>query len=170
VASRFQKRVFGQRAGGDDPDHIAPDDGLAAALLGFGRVFDLIADGNLEAGADQPRQVSLVAVRRHAAHRDVLAQMLAALGQRDVQRSRRGDGVIEEQLVEVAHAVEQQAVRVLALDRQVLGHHRRDGSSGGLGVRLAHGRIGMLGWSDAAGSLPRRCRSGARNRTAVGAQ
>ena len=39
----------------------------------------------------------------------------------------RGDlGIVEEQLVEIAHAVEQQAVRIGRLDLEVLLHHRRD--------------------------------------------
>ena len=37
----------------------------------------------------------------------------------------RGLGVLEEQLVEIAHPVEQQAIRVGRLDLHVLRHHRR---------------------------------------------
>jgi hypothetical protein len=51
--------------------------------------------------------------------------MLAALGQRDVQRLGRRDRIVEEHLVEIAHPVEQQRVRILRLDLQVLRHHRR---------------------------------------------
>jgi hypothetical protein len=47
---------------------------------------------------------------RDAAHRDVFAPVLAAFGQRDVQRLGRGDGVVEEHLVEIAHPVEQKRV------------------------------------------------------------
>ena len=54
------------------------------------------------------------------------AQMLAALGQHDAERAARDLGVLEEQLVEVAHPVEQQAVRIGGLDLDVLLHHRRD--------------------------------------------
>ena len=40
--------------------------------------------------------------------------------------ARRGDlGVLEEQLVEIAHPVEQQAIRIGGLDLDVLLHHRR---------------------------------------------
>ncbi|HLJ43932.1 MAG TPA: hypothetical protein VKT12_06905, partial [Candidatus Binataceae bacterium] len=52
--------------------------------------------------------------------------MLAALGQHDAKRARRHFGIIEEQFVEVAHPVEQQAVRIGGLDLQILFHHRRD--------------------------------------------
>ena len=55
--------------------------------------------------------------------------MLAALGQRDVQRLGGGGGVVEEHLVEIAHPVEQQRIGMLRLDLQILRHHRRDGAS-----------------------------------------
>jgi hypothetical protein len=51
--------------------------------------------------------------------------VLTATGQRDVERRRCLLGVVEEQLEEIAHAVEQQAVWVCLLDLQVLRHHRR---------------------------------------------
>jgi hypothetical protein len=53
--------------------------------------------------------------------------MLAALGQRDVQRLGRRDRIVEEHLVEIAHPVEQQRIRDARLDLQILRHHRRDG-------------------------------------------
>ena len=52
--------------------------------------------------------------------------MLAAFGQRDVQRRCRFHGVFEEQFVEIAHAIEQEAVRVIGFDAQKLRHHGRD--------------------------------------------
>ena len=71
---------------------------------------------------------------RHAAHRDRLAGILAALGQRDVE-ARRGDlRIVEEQFEEIAHAVEQQGVAGLFLEAAVLGHHR--GWSVGAGHEL----------------------------------
>ena len=66
--------------------HRAPDQRLAAALLGIGRVFDLLADRDLETLADEAREIGLVAMRRHAAHRHFFAVMLAAFGERDVER------------------------------------------------------------------------------------
>ncbi len=62
----------------------------------------------------------------HPAHGDVLAQMLAALGEHDAERFGRGDGVLEEQLVEVAHPVEEQAVGIGGLDLKELRHRGRD--------------------------------------------
>jgi predicted glycosyl hydrolase (DUF1957 family) len=48
---------------------------------------------------------------------------------RDVEQPRRFLRVVEEQLVEVAHPVEEQDVWVLGLDAQVLLHHWRVGRS-----------------------------------------
>ena len=62
---------------------------------------------------------------RHSAHRDRLAVMDAARGQRDVERRRGRLGVVEEQLEEVAHPVEEQAIGRFRLERQILRHHRR---------------------------------------------
>ena len=60
------------------------------------------------------------------------AEMLAALGERDIERRRGLDGIVEEQLVEVTHPVEDQMVRMHGLDRQILAHHRRGvGGNGG---------------------------------------
>ena len=79
---------------------------------------------------DQPVQVFVGAVDRHAAHRDVAAEMLAALGEHDAERARGDFGVLEEQFVKIAHPVEQQAIRVGGFDLDVLPHHRRGARSG----------------------------------------
>ena len=78
---------------------------------------------------DQLLQIVVGGMDRHAAHRDVGAQMLAALGQRDAERARGDLGVVEEQLVEIAHAVEQQVIRIGRLDLEILLHHRRGARS-----------------------------------------
>jgi hypothetical protein len=62
---------------------------------------------------------------RHAAQGNVLALMAAALGQRDVESFRPLYRVVEEQLVEVPHPVEEQIVAMLRLDLQILRHHGR---------------------------------------------
>ena len=122
---RVEQRVFGQRAGRHHPDDRAGDDALAPALLGVGRAFNLLGDRDTVPAADQPLEVDLGRMDRHAAHRDVRAEMLAAPGQRDVERRRGLGRVVEEQFVEVAHAEEQQAPRRLRLDAQILRHHGR---------------------------------------------
>jgi hypothetical protein len=133
VAARIEQRVLGDRAGGDDADHLAADDGLGAALLRLGRILHLLADGDLEALADQLRKIGIGGVGGHAAHGYVLAAVLAALGEGDVERLRRLHRIVEEQLVEIAHAVEQQAIGVRPLGREVLRHRRR--GEGGIGRR-----------------------------------
>ena len=81
------------------------------------------------AECDQLVQIFVGAFDRHAAHRDVVAQMLAALGQHDAERARGGLRIVEEQFVEIAHAIEQQAVRIGRLDLDELLHHRRDAAA-----------------------------------------
>ena len=79
------------------------------------RVLHLLGHGDAEAAADQAGEIGFGGVVRDAAHRDRRAGVLAALGQRDVQRGGGGFGVGEEQLVEVAHAEEQQRVGMFRL-------------------------------------------------------
>ena len=62
---------------------------------------------------------------RHAAHRHRLPAILAALGERDVEAGRGMLRVVEEQLEEIAHPVEQQGVARLGLEAVILRHHRR---------------------------------------------
>jgi hypothetical protein len=61
----------------------------------------------------------------HAAHRNVGLVVLPALCERNVERCRRLHGIVEKKLVEIAHPVEQQIVRVFPLDAEKLRHHRR---------------------------------------------
>ena len=120
VAAVVEQVGVGQRARRDDARHGAFD----RALRGR-RIADLFADGDRFAELDQLGEVLLNGVEGHAGHRDRLAGRLAALGQGDVEQARGLFGILEEQLVEVAHPVEQQQVGVLALQRQILLHDRR---------------------------------------------
>ena len=126
----LEQRVLGQRPRRDQADHLAPHHRLRAALSGLGRVLDLLADRDAEALADQRQQIAFRGMDGHAAHRDVLAQMLAALGQRDVERGRGRHGILEEQLVEIAHPVEQERALMRILDLGKLRHHRRHRGAG----------------------------------------
>ncbi len=94
-------------------------------------------------------------MHRHAAHGDIGPEMLAALGERDAERARGDLGVLEEQLVEIAHPVEQETIGIGRLDLQILGDHGRGerslllapgarrgprlGSALGPRLRLGHG-------------------------------
>ena len=127
VPARIQQRFLGQGAGCDEAHDIAFDDGFGAALLRLFGGFHLFAHGDAEPLANEGQQVVFRRMHGHAAHRDILAQVFAALGQGDIQRLGRGDRVVEEQLVEIAHPVEQQGIGIALLDLEELGHHRRDG-------------------------------------------
>ena len=111
VGAGIQQRVFGQRARRHQPDHAAGDHALVAAGACRGGILGLLAHRDPVAGIDQAMQIVLGALHRHAAHRDIHALVLAALGQHDAERSGGDFGVLEEQLVEIAHPVEQQAAR-----------------------------------------------------------
>ena len=65
--------------------------------------------------ADQPVQIILGALDRHAAHGNIPALVLAALGQNDTERTGGDPGVLEKQFVEIAHPVEQERTRICAL-------------------------------------------------------
>jgi hypothetical protein len=170
-AAGVQQAVLGQGAGGHDPDDVAADHRLGAALLGLGRVFHLLADGDLEAHADQLGQIGLGGVLRHAGHRDRLAVVRAPEGLADAQGGGGLVGVVEEQLVEIAHPEEDQGVGLPRLHLEELLHHRRraggviglDGGGGG-GV---HGSRSLQGVGPAVkasatnihkpwGSIPRK--------------
>ena len=146
VARGGKQRLLGQRAGGDQADDVAAHHRLGAALLGLGRVLDLLADGDAMAERDQLLQILVGGMDGHAAHGDVGAEMLAALGQRDAERARSDLGIGEEHLVEIAHAVEEQAIGIGRLDLQVLRHHRRGGRRDRRPARQLRGRRGGNPW------------------------
>src|SRR5437867_7623793 len=80
-------------------------------------------------------------MERHTGHADRLAGRLAAAGERDIQQLCAALGVVEEQLVEIAHAVQHKFVRVLSLDAQVLLHHRRVSGNRGFAGVLAEAAV-----------------------------
>jgi hypothetical protein len=131
------------------PHHAAGYHALVAAGACRGGIFGLLAHRDPVAGIYQPMQIVLGALHRHAAHRDIHALVLAALGQHDAERPGGDLGVLEEQLVEIAHPVEQQQPGMRGLDLQILFHHRRD-------ARICvSGRRGFGGRGGGDGSLDR---------------
>ena len=128
-----------------------PGDAAAHRAAALPRRLHLFADGDPVAGPHQPTDVPLRRLVGNAGHRDGdPVAVLLARGDRQVERRGRGPGVLVEHLVEVAHAEEQERVRGLALQFQVLPHGR--GDAGG----LLRGR----GPLPADGRLPRKQRSG----------
>ena len=127
-AAPFEQAFFGECARGDEAHDVARDERLRpAARLGLGGGFDLLGDRDAMPGADQPREIGFGGVDGNAAHRHRLPVMFAARGQRDVERRSGRLGIVEEQLEKVAHAIEEQAVPRLCLQRPILRHHRRCG-------------------------------------------
>jgi hypothetical protein len=118
VALLLEQRGIGQRARRHDAHHFALDRAFRRR-----RVADLLADGDRLAELHEPGEILLDGVIRHARHPDRLAPRRAPARERDVEQARRFLGVVEEKLVEVAHAVEKQHVRMLRLDPEVLLHH-----------------------------------------------
>ena len=125
-ADGIEQQFLGDGARRHQAHHLPADDGFRPAFARLGRVLDLLADGDAVALADQPVQIVLGALDRHAAHGNVLSLVLAALGQDNAERPGGDLGVVEEQFVEIAHPVEQEGAGILRLDRAVLRHHRRD--------------------------------------------
>ena len=125
VGAGDQQRILGERAGRHQPHHVAPHHGLWPAPLRHLGVFELLGDGHAEALADELLQIFVRARHRHAAHRDVFARVLPALRKLNAERARRLHRVVEEQLEEIAHAVEEHEIRVLGLHLKILRHHRR---------------------------------------------
>ncbi len=134
-AGGIEQRILGDRARRHEARHLAPHHRFAAAFAGVRRVLDLFADGDAMAEADQPVEIILRALDRHAAHRNIVAQMFAALGQHDAERLGGDLGVREEQFVEIAHPVKEQRAGIGRLDLAILSDHRRDfGAAAGIGV------------------------------------
>ena len=110
-------------------DHRArrhhPDDLPLHQPLGGGRIGHLFADSHLVALLDQLLQVAVHRVIGHAAHGRPLGKAAILACQRQLQLPGDQLGVLEEHLIEVPQAIEQDRTGVLLLDVQVLLHHRR---------------------------------------------
>nr|UOZ97320.1 hypothetical protein NCPCFENI_01238 [Cupriavidus sp.] len=73
---------------------------------------------------NEPRQIALGRGNGYACHYHRGTSALSALGQRNAENARGLLSVFIKELVEVAHAIEQQRIGMLRLDAQVLLHHR----------------------------------------------
>ena len=129
-----------ERAGGEDGGDAALDDGVLG--FGFRGVFQLVADGDAEAGVDQLAGVGVELVVGDAGHGDAGG----ALGEGEADRLGCGDGVVVEHLVEVAHAEHEQAVGVRLFELGVLPHCR--GVAGVVGHRFGMVVDGAQKWRD----------------------
>jgi len=103
---------------------VSTDDLTANESLGGRRILDLLGDRNPVAGGEQLADVAVEGVMWDAAHRCVDIIVVAAPCQRNAEH-RRGDlGVLEKELVKVAHPIQQQRGSRLLLELEVLAEHR----------------------------------------------
>ena len=134
VAPVGEEIAVGERARRDDADDLALDRALARTDCA-----DLLADRNRLAHTDEPGQIGVDRVHRHSGHGDRRAGAGAARGQGDVEELVGALRVVEEELVEVAHPVEEERLGMIGLDAQVLRHHGRvRGKRGTPGCCIRH--------------------------------
>ena len=79
-------------------------------------ITHLLTDCYRDARIYQLYQVAVCGMKRDAAHGNGRASRLAAGSQGDIENVGGGFGVVIKQLIEIAHAVKQQLIRMLCLD------------------------------------------------------
>ena len=94
-------------------------------LLGQARVFELVADGRLEAGLHEAGKIVVDGVVGDTRHLDESAVARRLAGQHQTEHAARRDGVLAIGLIEIADPVEQDRSGVLRLDVKILLEHRR---------------------------------------------
>ncbi len=114
----LQQAGVGHRSGGVGADDLAPHQ-----PLGGRRILDLLGHRHPESGVEQLAQVAVEGVVRDAAHRRRDLVVVPAPGEGDPEHRGRLLGVLEEQLVEVAHPVQQQRRAGPRLEVEVLPQH-----------------------------------------------
>ena len=119
VRPLVQHIALDNRAGGDD----AGDAALHQAL-GQGGILHLLANGDLIAAADELFDIVVHSMMRHAAHGSALLQAAVAPGKGQFQLPGGRLRIIEEHLIKIAQAEEEQTVLVFSLHLKVLLHHR----------------------------------------------
>ncbi len=115
---RVEVGVLDDRARGEDARDVARNDRALA------RGFQLVADHHLVARAQELACVQLPCVIRDAAHGRPSRFAQWARGQRDPHHRRGDDGVVEEDLIEIAEPEEEDSVGMLLFRLPVLPHDR----------------------------------------------
>ena len=114
-------------------EHVAVDgharrhqfgDAALHQFLGEFRILKLLADSHTLAGAHESWQIGVKSVVGKSRQLDVLTRTVGTLGERDAQDFRRGDGIGRKRFIEVAHAIEQNGIRMLFLHLEELLHQR----------------------------------------------
>ena len=76
--------------------------------------FNLFTDHHGLPGINQPSNIAVCRMKRHACHRDGIALFIfATSGQGDAQNIGSKLGIIEKQLIEIAHPVQHQGMRII---------------------------------------------------------
>jgi hypothetical protein len=158
----LEEALLRERSGRHETDHVPAQDGFRSALLRFRGILGLFADRNPVALRDQPLEIVVGALDRHAAHRNFLPKVPTALRQHDPERPAGDFRVFEEELVEISHAVEQEAAGMRLLDGEELRHHGRDPAG------LRGGAAGGFGGASGLVRLWRRSDAGLRLRAGLG--
>ena len=162
VETAVEEAGVGDSPRGDEPDDLAADELAPFPLRGL----HLVADGDLQPGPDQPRDVGVHGVMRDPGHGDRALPLLPR-GQRDIERAGGHRRVLVKRLVEVSEAEEQEVVRIAALPLLVLAHHRREGREIDVGRRRG-GRV--VGRAVGRRGRGRRVRHRMRGRSGSGAR
>ena len=107
-------------AGSQDFRHTALDQ----FRLGKFGVLELVANGDFVAGADKFRKICIDGVVGESGHGGVALIAVGAARKHDSQNLAQGYGIVRVTLVEVTHAVQQQGLRMLCLDGEILLEQR----------------------------------------------
>jgi hypothetical protein len=142
-AARFEEAFLRNGARGDEAHHVPAHHGFRSPFLGLGGIFGLFADRNPVPQPDQALEVVVRPVHGHPTHGDILPLVLAAFGEHDAEGLAGDFRILEEELVEISHPVEQKAIRIRRLDLDILCHHGRDAS--------VHGRFRLSGFGTLRG-------------------
>ena len=111
IGLALQQAGFDHRARGHQADHLPFHQPFAFAGSGH-----LLADSNLVAAADEPRQVVIQGVVGNARHRHLVSLAHTPRGQDNLQLAGGELGILVKGLVEIAQAEEHNGVGVLLLD------------------------------------------------------
>ena len=118
-AGRLESLCIADQARGSNFDDLAPHESF-----GLARILHLLGNRDRMARAEKPADIAFHRVVRHTAHGYRIGRVAIARGEHEIKQWGGDAGIVEKELVEVPHAVQQQGVAGLSLERQVLLHHR----------------------------------------------
>jgi hypothetical protein len=105
-----------------------PDDLSLHNPFGQFRIFHLIAEGNFMPLLEKLGDIGFDRKVGDAAERDAIFPALISRGQCNIQFLRGHPGILEEHFIKITHPKEENRIRVLALNLEILFDHRGDRS------------------------------------------